>query len=214
MASWVWPTSTTVSGCVSITSSRPGQRVSRRPDLTAASIAAGGFCGPRALQPEQEQRDRDGGVVELELAQQADVEGAEIVITEGEIEPLFRRRDGFAADPDLVADKQRGDLAMAIIFEQMHRLLSAILAVDDVAAGGAGVALVGDDQFQRMTEQFDMLVIDRGDACHGRADQAHRVVAAADAGLEHREIATALLKMQAGQREQRLEGSEFLSAAP
>ena len=42
-----------------------------------------------------------------------------------------------------------------------------------------------------------------------RADQAHRVVTAADAGLEHREIAIALLKMQAGQREHRFKGAEF-----
>ena len=57
-----------------------------------------------------------------------------------------------------------------------------------------------------------MLVIDRGDAGLERADQADRIVAAADAGLEHREIAFALLEMQAGQREQRLEGAEFLAA--
>src|SRR5665213_4356102 len=59
-----------------------------------------------------------------------------------------------------------------------------------------------------------MLVIDRGDAGDVRADQADRIVTAADAGLEHRKIATALLKMQAGQREHRLEGAEFFAALP
>jgi len=65
-----------------------------------------------------------------------------------------------------------------------------------------------------MTEQFDMLVIDRRDAGHLRADQAHRIVAAADAGLEHGEIAISLLKIQAGQREQGLEGSELFASQP
>ena len=64
-----------------------------------------------------------------------------------------------------------------------------------------------------MAEQFDMLVIDRGDAGDERADQTHRIVAAADAGLEHREIAFALLEMQAGQREQGFEGAELFAAA-
>ena len=99
---------------------------------------------------------------------------------------------------------------MAIIFEDMRSQVPAIFPVDDGASGCAGVALVGDDQFQRMAEQFDMLVIDRGHAGGERADQAYRIVAAADAGLEHREIAFALLKIQAGQREHRLKGPEFL----
>ena len=47
-----------------------------------------------------------------------------------------------------------------------------------------------------------------------RAGQAHRIVTAADAGLEHRAIAIPLLKIQAGQREQGLEGSEFFSGSP
>jgi len=55
-----------------------------------------------------------------------------------------------------------------------------------------------------MAEQLDMLVIDGGDAGGERAGQAHRIVAAADTGLEHREVATGLLKMEAGEREQRL----------
>ena len=57
-----------------------------------------------------------------------------------------------------------------------------------------------------------MLVVDRGDAGLARADQADRIVAAADAGLEHREVASALLKVQAGQREQRFEGAELFAA--
>src|ERR1700730_14887944 len=64
-----------------------------------------------------------------------------------------------------------------------------------------------------MTEQFDMLVIDRGDAACERADQAYRIVAAAGAGLEHREIALAFLKMQAGCREQGLKTSECFTPA-
>ena len=87
----------------------------------------------------------------------------------------------------------------------------AVLAVDDGAAGCTGVALVGDDQFQRVAEQFDMLVIDRGDAGGARADQTNRIVAAADAGLEHREVASALLKIQAGQREHGLEAPNLLA---
>ena len=56
-----------------------------------------------------------------------------------------------------------------------------------------------------------MLVIDRGDAGLARADQADRIVASADAGLEHREVALALLEVQAGERKQRFEGAELLA---
>ena len=56
-----------------------------------------------------------------------------------------------------------------------------------------------------------MLVIDRGDAGFARADQADRIVASADAGLEHREVASALLEVQAGQRKQRFEGAELFA---
>ena len=56
-----------------------------------------------------------------------------------------------------------------------------------------------------------MLVIDRGDAGLARAYQPDRIVAAADAGLEHREIAFALLKVQAGERKQRFEGAELFT---
>ena len=59
-----------------------------------------------------------------------------------------------------------------------------------------------------------MFVIDRGHASDARADQAHRVVAAADAGLEHREIASLLLEIQAGQREQGFERAEPFMAPP
>ena len=93
----------------------------------------------------------------------------------------------------------------------MRPQVSAILAIDDGAARGAGVALVGNDQLERMAEQFDMLVIDRGHAGLQRADQADRIVAAADAGLEHGEFAFAFLKVEAGQRKQRFEGAELLA---
>ena len=56
-----------------------------------------------------------------------------------------------------------------------------------------------------------MLVIDRGDAGLARADQADRIVAAADAGLEHGEVASALLEVEAGQRKQRLERAELFA---
>ncbi len=59
-----------------------------------------------------------------------------------------------------------------------------------------------------------MFVIDRNHGCYERADQAYRIVAAADAGFEHRESALALLKIQAGQREHRLESTEGFTALP
>ena len=62
-----------------------------------------------------------------------------------------------------------------------------------------------------MAEQFDMLVVDRSHTGSECADQTYRVVAAADAGLEHGEIALAFLKMQAGEREHGFEGAEFLA---
>src|SRR5207253_10180045 len=55
-----------------------------------------------------------------------------------------------------------------------------------------------------------MLIVDRGDAGLACTNQAHRVIAAADAGLEHRKVASALLEVQAGKREQRFEGAELL----
>src|SRR5882757_9977377 len=134
------------------------------------------------------------------------------MIPKPEIKALPRRREGFAADPDLVADEQGCDVAIAIIFGEMWPQLSAILAIDDCAAGCTGVALVGSDQFQRIAEQFDMLVIDRGHASAQRADQAYRIVAAADAGLEHGELAFVFLKIQAGQREQGFERAELFTA--
>ncbi len=94
----------------------------------------------------------------------------------------------------------------------MRTKVFAVFAEDDRAAGRAGVALVGYDQFERMAEQFDMLVVDRGDAGIERADQANRIVTAADAGLEHDELASTLLEMKTGQRKQRLEGAETLAA--
>src|ERR1700733_10737563 len=64
-----------------------------------------------------------------------------------------------------------------------------------------------------MAEQLDMFIIDRSHAGCERANQANRIVAAADAGLEHRESAVAFLKIQAGQGEHRFEGAKFLTAA-
>src|SRR6188768_4022909 len=46
------------------------------------------ILGPHPLQPEQEQRDRDGGVVELKTAEQAHLKRAKMIIPEREIEPL------------------------------------------------------------------------------------------------------------------------------
>jgi len=82
------------------------QRVSRSPDRTAASISPGNFSGACAAQPQQKQGDGDGGIVELKRAEQVHFEEAKIVFLELEIEALRGRRDGFVADPDLVADKQ------------------------------------------------------------------------------------------------------------
>ena len=56
-----------------------------------------------------------------------------------------------------------------------------------------------------------MLVIDRGDARLARADQADRIIAPADAGLEHGEVAAAFLEVEAGQRKQRFERAEFFA---
>ena len=56
-----------------------------------------------------------------------------------------------------------------------------------------------------------MLVIDRSDASLVRADEADRIVASADAGLEHGEVASALLEVQTGKREQRFESAEFFA---
>ncbi len=56
-----------------------------------------------------------------------------------------------------------------------------------------------------------MLVIDRGDAGLARADEADRIVASADAGLEHREVASAFLEVQAGERKQRFERAELFA---
>ena len=192
--------------------SGPARRAEARSD--GGFDVGRGFSGPRPSQPEQEQGDRDGCIVDLERAQQARFEEAKLVVLEPQVEMLCGRRDGLVVDGDLVADKQGRNFAIAIIFEDVRPQAPAIFTVDDGASGCAGVALVGDDQFQRMAEQFDMLVIDRGHAGAERADQAYRVVTAADAGFEHREIATALLKIQASQREHRLKGSEFFVSPP
>ena len=166
-----------------------------------------------ALQPEQEQGDGDRGVVELHRAEQVRLErrGNRDRRTGNRIAALTRPRTSPSMPISSRTNSER-DAAMAVIFEQMRPQVTAVLAVDDGAAGGAGVALVGYDQFQRIAEQFDMLVVDRGHAGLARADQADRIVAAADAGLEHDELAFVLLEMEAGQRKQRLEGAEAFAA--
>src|SRR6202035_2543304 len=174
--------------------------------------SSGRFSRPRLLQPKYEQRDRDGRVVELECADQRRIEGTKFVISETEIKPLSRRRDGLAADPDLVADKQARYPAVSIIFDDVRPQALAILTIDDAAARGAGIALVGNNQLQRITKQFDMLVIDGCNAGHGRAGQPTRIVAAADTGLEHREFTFALLEVQAGQRKHGFEGGELFAS--
>src|SRR5260370_25358687 len=90
---------------------------------------------------------------------------------------------------------------MAIVFEEMRPQGAAILPVDDGAAGGAGVALVGGDQFQGMAEQIDMLVVERGHGGVPCANQADRIIAATNTGLEHEEFAFAFLEIEAGPRQ-------------
>src|SRR2546423_9792693 len=58
-----------------------------------------------------------------------------------------------------------------------------------------------------------MVVIDRRNASLVRADEADRIIASADAGLEHHEVALAVLKVQAGKRKQRFERTELLTHA-
>src|SRR5579863_5142094 len=164
--------------------------------------------GLRLFQPAQEQGHRDRGVVDLEGAQQRRLERTELNIAKAEIKALARCRNGFAADPDLVADKQARDAPAAIIFKDMRRKTPAILAVDDGTAGGAGIALVGDDQWQGIAEQLHMFIVDRSHAGHAAIDQADRVIAAADTRLKHGKFATALLKIEAGEGEHGFEGAE------
>ena len=196
-----------------MTSSRPGQRASRRPARDGGLDPVGSLARLLALQPQQKQRDGDGRIVELECAGQVQFEAAKIMISELEIEMLPGGRDGLVVDADFVANEQRGAAGSAIILDEMRPQVPAVLAIDDRAAGGAGVALVGYDQFKRIAEQFDMLVIDRGDAGLARADETDRIVASADAGLEHRKVAFAVLEVQAGKREQRFERAELLAHA-
>src|SRR5216683_7876269 len=107
------------------------------PADVAEARSHGGFdfvrCFPWAytLQPQQEQGDRDGGVVELKCTRQAHFERSILVTSELEIEPLPGGRSGFGADSDLVTDKKRSNRASAIIFDQMRLQVSAILAVND-----------------------------------------------------------------------------------
>ena len=134
------------------------------------------------------------------------------MIAEGEIEVLRRRRDGFATEANLVADEQAFDVSIAVIFENMMPQAAAVFAVDDDAATGAGIAFVGYDQLQRMAKQFDMFVVNRGHRGYVAAEQANRIVTAADAGLEHHEFAIALLEIEAGEREHGFERAELLAS--
>src|SRR6202034_885039 len=109
---------------------------------------------------------------------------------------------------DFIANEQAFDSPVAVIFENVRPQVAAVLAVDNDAARGAGIALVGYDQFQRMAEQFDMLVIDRSDRGDAPTQQTNRVVASANAGLEHHEFAIAVLEIETGQREHGLECAE------
>ena len=144
--SGVWPTSITVSGSCWMVSRRPGQRVSRRPDRTAASHPAASAPGRTRRSQSRNRATAMAALLNWNVPCRLDFQRAEIVGSKPEIEMLPRCRGGFAADPDFVANKARCDLAMAIIFDQMRPQASAILAIDDGAAGGAGVALVGGDQ--------------------------------------------------------------------
>ena len=133
MPSGVWPTSITVSGSCRITSRRPGQRASPRPDRTAASIAGASLAGPHPLQPEQEQRDRDGGIVELKAAAQARFERTKFdQLRTAKSNRCPDRRDGFSADIP-ISSRTNSDVtrAIAVIFDQMRPQAPAILAVDD-----------------------------------------------------------------------------------
>ena len=88
MPSGVWPTSITVSGSCWMTSSRPGQRVSRRPARMAASIRSGALRGCSRCSQSRNRVIGNGGVVELKRAGQAHFEAAKIMISELEIEML------------------------------------------------------------------------------------------------------------------------------
>src|SRR4029077_10740557 len=156
------------------------------------------------------QGDGDRGVVELHRACKVHLDATVMMIAEPEAESLPRRSRGLVIDADLVADEARGDAARTVIFDEMRPQATAVLAVDNGATGGARIALVGYDQFQRIPEQVDMLVIDRGDAGLARADQADRIVASADAGLEYDELAFVLLKIEARQYKKRPQRPERL----
>ena len=134
------------------------------------------------------------------------------MITKLEVEALAGGRDGFTFDPDLIADEQAFDVPVAVIFDNVRPQVVAILAIDNGAARRASIAFVGNDQFQRLTEQFDMFVIDLGNGGDTAPQQTNRVIAAADAGLEHHEFAIALLEVAACQRKHRLEGAELFAA--
>src|SRR5579863_3489180 len=126
-------------GCVSALVVRAGANdgVERRPERAGKTRpcrrlnASERRLGLRLFQPAQEQGHRDRGVVDLEGAQQRRLERTELNIAKAEIKALARCRNGFAADPDLVADKQARDAPAAIIFKDMRRKTPAILAVDD-----------------------------------------------------------------------------------
>ena len=216
MPSGVWPTSITVSGSCWINLKPAG------PARIAQARSDGGLDAGRrrfrAASCRSQSRNRVTAMAALlnwNAPGKAHFERAKIVILEPKVETSVPVAETVSPPiPISSRTNRRRDFAIAIIFEEMRPQAPAIFAVDNGAAGGTGVALVGDDQFQRMAEQFDMLVVDRGHAGAERADQAHRIVAAADAGLEHREIALALLKIQAGQREHGLKGAEFFAALP
>jgi hypothetical protein len=76
--------------------------------------------GLRVRQPEQEESNRDRGIVELKRAEQAHFEQPKFVSLEPEIEPLPRCRERFARYADLIADKARRDRAIAVVFDEVR----------------------------------------------------------------------------------------------
>src|ERR1700722_4212148 len=66
--------------------SRPARRAEARSD--GGFDVGSGFSGPHPSQPEQEQGDRDGCIVDLERAEQIRFEKAELVVLEPQVEML------------------------------------------------------------------------------------------------------------------------------
>src|ERR1700731_4183254 len=76
--------------------SGPARRAEARSDRSFDS--GRGFSRPRPSQPEQEQGDCDGCIVDLERAQQARFQRAKVAVLELEVEALYGGRDGLVVD--------------------------------------------------------------------------------------------------------------------